>query len=72
MVVKKILEKRGAGPTAKYRTQWATDEITWETFSSFVDEDRFCQPFFQFATEVDWKDGLQTFPQLKLKNMAIF
>lgn len=72
VVVKKILEKRGAGPTAKYRTQWATDEITWETFSSFVDEDRFCQPFFQFATEADWKDGLQTFPQLKLKNMAIF
>lgn len=71
-VVKKILEKRGAGPTAKYRTQWATDEITWETFSSFVDEDRFAQPFFQFATEADWKDGLQTFTQPKLKNMANF
>lgn len=70
--VKKILERKKEGKGYKYKTLWSTEETTWEIFSSFVDEERFSQPFFQFATETDWNCGLVTFSQQKLKCIATF
>ena len=69
--VEEILEKRKKkSGVYKYRTKWSTGEITWETFSCFIDVDRLCTPFLKFVNQDDWKQGLSSWSKARLQELC--
>lgn len=60
-VVEKIQNRKDRAGTIYYQTLWSSTEVTWENFSSFVDEGQISQAFLQFANQGDWITGLNSF-----------
>lgn len=69
--VEEILEvKKKKSNSYKYKTKWSTGETTWETFPSFVDVDRLCTPFVNFAKRENWVQGLSEWSKPRLQELC--
>ena len=69
-VVTRIEARKQQKGIWKYKTIWSTDEVTWETFGSFIDLGVVSQEFLQFANENDWKCGFQSWSMQKIKDFC--
>lgn len=66
-----ITDRKTVSDNFQYKTHWSDGDETWAEFSSFIDIDRVCLPFIQYAKKEDWEQGLMKFSQAKLQKMAI-
>ena len=63
-------KKKKKTNTLQYKTKWSTGEYTWETFPSFIDTDRLCTPFVNFAKKEDWIQGLSPWSKPRLQELC--
>lgn len=68
--VRNIIKRKQSGNRILYKVAWSRGDTTWEPFSAFVDSDKICQEFIQYATEVDWRTGFALYKTDELKEIA--